>query len=410
MDRNRTPLWNDALAYPAQGPAILTILVLALLRLLAYVPAWGWLLDLGVWLATYRYAADVLWQSAHGRDDAPEGYNADASTGWTMLVAQFALILFILATSLVFGGFAGIVALALACFAMPGVCMSVAMDGDLVHAINPATWLKAASRLGGAYVGLVLACVVFAAAQIYAPVVVLKLLPGPIAIVVYHFIAQYLVVAAFRAMGLTIFRHRDVLDFAPNEAIVRVERRPDPDAVLIAEADRRAKAGDVAGAAAHLAATMDARAVSPGVHARYRELLLAANDRAALAAHTHRLVDIALAQERPADALAALRDARLVDIAFLPRHGDALAAIAREARRTSDYKLALELVEALRAREPKHAEGLELAIMGAQLLALEGRDADGRAMLERARSDYARNPRVGELDAALTASAPRVQR
>ena len=388
MDRNRTPLWNDALAYPAQGPAILTILVLALLRLLAYVPAWGWLLDLGVWLATYRYAADVLWQSAHGRDDAPEGYNADASTGWTMLVAQFALILFILATSLVFGGFAGIVALALACFAMPGVCMSVAMDGDLVHAINPATWLKAASRLGGAYVGLVLACVVFAAAQIYAPVVVLKLLPGPIAIVVYHFIAQYLVVAAFRAMGLTIFRHRDVLDFAPNEAIVRVERRPDPDAVLIAEADRRAKAGDVAGAAAHLAATMDARAVSPGVHARYRELLLAANDRAALAAHTH----------------------RLVDIAFLPRHGDALAAIAREARRTSDCKLALELVEALRAREPKHAEGLELAIMGAQLLALEGRDADGRAMLERARTDYARNPRVGELDAALAVSAPRVQR
>ena len=89
MDRNRKLLWADALAYPAQGPALLTLAVLSLLRLLGYVPAWGWLLDLLLWVAMYRYAADVLWQSANGRDDAPEGYNADTQAGWTMLIAQF---------------------------------------------------------------------------------------------------------------------------------------------------------------------------------------------------------------------------------------------------------------------------------------------------------------------------------
>src|SRR6187549_977154 len=53
MDRNRKLLWADALAYPAQGPALLTLAVLSLLRLLGYVPAWGWLLDLLLWVAMY---------------------------------------------------------------------------------------------------------------------------------------------------------------------------------------------------------------------------------------------------------------------------------------------------------------------------------------------------------------------
>jgi hypothetical protein len=407
MDRNRKPLWADALAFPSQGPALLTLVVLSLLRLLAYVPAWGWLLDLLLWVALYRYAVDVLWQSANGRDDASEGYNADTGAGWAMLLAQLVLLVVAFGVGHFLGPGAGLAALALVAFAMPGVCMSVAMDGDWVHAINPAQWLTVAQRLGAPYVELVFACLVFAGAQIHAPLVVGQLLPGPIAIVVYHFIAQYLVVAGFRAMGLTIFRNRRLLDFEPNAAIVRQEQRPDPDGQLLAEAARIVKLGDAPRAVATLAAAIDARAVSPGVHARYRELLRDAGDRAALDAHAHRMIDIHLAQDRPGDALLVLRDAIAGDAAFLPRHDEALSALAHAARRAGDVPLALRLIEAFRARHPKHADGVELAVIGSQLLAREGRDADARAFLERARSDYARHPRIAEIDAALAAQGPR---
>ena len=407
MDRNRKPLWADALAFPAQGPALFTLVLLSLLRLLAYVPAWGWLLDLLLWVAMYRYAVDVLWQSANGRDDASEGYNADAGAGWAMLLAQFVLLVLAFAVGHFLGPGAGLAALGLVAFAMPGVCMSVAMDGDWVHAINPAQWLTVAQRLGAPYIELVFACLVFAGAQIYAPLVVGQLLPGPIAIVIYHFIAQYLVVAGFRAMGLTIFRNRALLDFEPNATLVRVAPRADPDAELLAEAERIVKLGDAPRAIAALAAAMDARAVSPGVHVRYRALLAEAGDRAALDAHAHRMIDIHLAQDRHGDALAVLRDALAGDAAFLPRHDEALSALARAARQAGDGPLALRLIEAFRARHPKHADGVELAVLGSQLLAREGRDADARAFLERARSDYARHPRVAEIDAALAAQAPK---
>ena len=409
MDRNRKLLWADALAYPAQGPALLTLAVLSLLRLLGYVPAWGWLLDLLLWVAMYRYAADVLWQSANGRDDAPEGYNADTQAGWSMLIAQFVLIVFAVGIGVFLGPGAGVAALGLVAFAMPGVCMSVAMDGDWMHAINPAQWLTVAQRLGLAYIGLVLACLVFVASQIYAPLLILKVLPGPIAIIVYHFGAQYLLVSGFRAMGLTIFRNRKLLDFEPNAALVRVEARPDPDAELLREAERIVRIGDAPRAIATLAAAMDARAVSPGVHARYRELLAAAGDRAALDAHAHRLMDIAIAQDKYPDALAALRDARAGNPAFLPRHGDAFAPLVREARRTGDWQLALALLEVFPEHHRRHADGPELALMAVQLFARAGRDADGRAALERAIADYPRHPRKVELEAALAGMAPRVR-
>ncbi|HET7842508.1 MAG TPA: hypothetical protein VFL14_00035, partial [Xanthomonadales bacterium] len=376
MDRNRKPLWADAIAYPAQGPALLTLAVLSLLRLLAYVPAWGALLDLLLWVALYRYAADVLWQSANGRDDAPEGYNADTQAGWSMMLAQFVLLVLAWGIGVFLGPGAGVAALALVAFAMPGVCMSVAMDGDWVHAINPAQWLTVAQRLGAAYSSLVAGCLVYAAAQIYAPLVLRTILPGAITIVAYHFVAQYLVVAGFRAMGLTIFRERKVLDFEPNRKLVRQELRPDPDTQLLAEAERIVKLGDPARAIAVLATEMDTRAVSPGVHARYRELLVQAGDRTALDAHAQRMLDIHLAQDRSAEALAVLRDARATDPGFLPRHGDAYAPLVREAKRAADVSLAVALVESYFARHRKHADGPELAHLGSQLLARQGRDAD----------------------------------
>jgi hypothetical protein len=407
MDRNRKPLWIDALAYPAQGPALLTLVVLSLLRVLAYVPAWGWLLDILLWVAMYRYAADVLWQSANGRDDAPEGYNADTEAGWTLLWTQFVLFTLAIGAGLFLGPGAGVAALVLVAIAMPAVCMSVAMDGDWVHAINPAQWLTVAQRLGRSYAALVVGCLVFAAAQVYAPVVVEQVLPGFVATIVYHFVAQYFVVASFRAMGLTIFRNRKLLDFEPSATLVRVAPRPDPDAELLAEAERCVKLGNAPRAITTLAAAIDARAVSPGVHARYRALLRDAGDRVALDAHAHRLIDIHLAQDKAGDALAVLRDALAADPTFLPRHDEALYALALAARRAGEGPLALRLIEAFRTRHPKHALGVELAVLGGQLLARGGRDVDARALLERARADYAKHARVAEIDAAIAAQSPK---
>ena len=89
-----TPFWQrlrEITLYPSRPAALMTVVLLALLRLLAFLPGVGWIVGLAIWVAVYKYAFEVLRDSANGRTEPPEGsLNVDESLGWGGIGLQFA--------------------------------------------------------------------------------------------------------------------------------------------------------------------------------------------------------------------------------------------------------------------------------------------------------------------------------
>ena len=63
--------WREIFAYPLQPGALSTNVALAISHLVAHLPV-GFILDLLVWTAFFKYAFEVLRWSANGREQAPE--------------------------------------------------------------------------------------------------------------------------------------------------------------------------------------------------------------------------------------------------------------------------------------------------------------------------------------------------
>jgi len=96
-DQPIVPFWqrlSEITLYPAKPAAMITIGVLALARLLGLLPGLaGWLLDLLVTVALYRFAFEVLRATANGRMEPPEGMGETAqSSGWLAIWLQLIFI------------------------------------------------------------------------------------------------------------------------------------------------------------------------------------------------------------------------------------------------------------------------------------------------------------------------------
>ena len=63
--------WPEILVYPMQGGALSTIVSVAFAHLITLLPI-GFIIDLFVWAAFFKYAFEVLRWSANGRADAPD--------------------------------------------------------------------------------------------------------------------------------------------------------------------------------------------------------------------------------------------------------------------------------------------------------------------------------------------------
>ena len=82
-----TPFWQrlrEIMLYPSRPAALLTVIVLAVLRLIAMLPGlFGIVISLLLWVGLYKYAFEVLRNTANGQLEPPEGsLNVDESMGW----------------------------------------------------------------------------------------------------------------------------------------------------------------------------------------------------------------------------------------------------------------------------------------------------------------------------------------
>jgi hypothetical protein len=302
--------WQAMLRYPLVGEALLTILLLASLRVVAsFLPFLGWILDIVISVALFKYAADVLAKSAHGQQEPPGGIDVPDRVGWTVMMVQVLLVAVAAIAALLLrrhghGDIEWIPWLVVA-FAMPAVLSSAAIDGDPWEALNPVLWWRASERLGLSYLVAMILCYLATTLR-WEAVSIAGALPlaWPIAYFLVVAVSFHATLLSFRYLGDVIHRHRERLHFEPPPAAAPVLRPKPKDEVLLARVAELEKAGDAAGARAAIEADISERGVGDPVHAAYRRLLTAEGDQEALRRHTHQWLGVLVANERWDEALA----------------------------------------------------------------------------------------------------------
>lgn len=411
-----TPFWlrlREISLYPLQGAALVTLVSLTVARLLYYAP-FGWLLNLLIWFAFYKYAVTVLRRTADGRLDAPEVSLDSGDSGWLQVVLQFVFAVFAAIGFLAFGTVGGTLVAILLSTALPGATMSLAMDEDFGKAINPLTWVEIATRIGWPYLAVAGLCLVISFSEANAQAVVEKL-PPVINVLVFYFVAQYAALVTFHLMGYLIYQYHEELGHEIEAPMVRRTLSSDPDQALLDQAEHLVREGQTQQAEDLLGMQIRQRGGTPAVHQQYRKLLKLRGDAATLSAHGRDYIAILLAQQQDKAALDIARDSAAADPGFALAQPEQVNLLAQKAAQLGQSQLALQLATGFHRRYPRHHDLAPNALLEARLLADKlGRDRDALALLDETRDAFVGHPLRAEMESyrsfleSLAGSKPRV--
>lgn len=406
-DQPIVPFWqrlSEITLYPAKPAAMITIGVLALARLLGLLPGLaGWLLDLLVTVALYRFAFEVLRATANGRMEPPEGMGETAqSSGWLAIWLQ---LIFIIAAVLlvVLLGWIGLALCVVMLVGYPGAVMSLAIDQNLGHALNPGTWIQIMTRLGWPYfVAFGLILVIFISAG-NAQAWLAKLLPLAVGLPVFHFISGYALIATFHLMGYLIWQYQDELGFTPDAVpTLQLHRNADTDQYILDEAAQMVRDGETDMATETLQAHLRERGGTEAVHTQYRKLVRLKGDRNELIRHGKEWLPMLLAQEKEKTAVELCRELADLDPTFVLTDAESNARLAQRASTLGHAQLALRLINGFHKRHPKSADIPAMYLLAARLLSERmGKDAEAKSLLTQIRGAYPNHALVPQIDALM---------
>lgn len=398
------PFWNRLRAislYPAHAGALTTIIALSVCHLIAYFP-FGFLLDILVWVALYKYAFECLRASANGRLEPPEfATSVDDSLGWSQIWLQVAFLILNIAGFLLLGPVGGAVCAIVLALALPGAIMSLAMDENLGHALNPATWLAILARIGWPYLAVAGLYFLFNVSQRYAQALVVPFLPPFISLVVFYFIAHYVVVATFHLMGYLIYQYHEEVGYEPAAPKIALRRASDdPDQATLDEAAQHVRDGQLDAARELIGTQLRGRGGSDGLHTQYRKLLALGEHRDEQLRHGREWISVLLAQDKDRRAVEVTRECLDLDPAFQLAQPDQVARVAQKAVDSGATQVALKLVSGFHKRHPKHRDIPQNYLLAAKLLAERmGKDAEARALLDQLTLAYPEHPLAADISA-----------
>ena len=389
------PFWNrlpEIARYPFRGAALISLIVFSLGSLLGLLPGIGWILRIVIWLATYRYAFEILLRTAHGRMDAPEiTAHADANVAWYFLGLWVVYFLIFLAAGLIAGPIGAILAMLVLTLLLPGAIISLAIDGVLGHAINPSTAFGIMSRIGAPYFaafGLLFVIQTSAGTAEYWLSQHVPLLSRPLATAA----AVWGIFAAFHLMGYLIFQYHEALGFEPGDGFGKPRLR-NRDTDLLDEAQALVADGQTDAAIARLAEDMRERAVPIEAHELYRKLLRAKGDGDALLAHAPPYLNLLLLERQDRRALGLARESLDANRDFTAHQPEDGHRLAQRARDSGQAQLAIDLWLAMIKRWPRDPARAEWALDAAALLAQRDRLTQARQLLQHAAHGLDEAPR-----------------
>lgn len=403
------PFWlrlGKITSYPLQTSALTSITLYAVIRLVASLVqtfSWiGWIVISTMALAAlYRFASQVLVNTAHGRMVSPEGWATDDNVGYTQLKLQLALMLMAFAALVVLGPIVGLIACVIIALGAPGATMSVATDGDLWHALNPGTWFEIMGRLGWPYFVVVVLCIVVLISQGNAQAFLFPFLPETVGLFVAFLIGHYATVVNFHLMGYLIYQYHEELGWTP-EGDDEIKRGTNPDQDVLDAAEGFAAEGKLEQAEALLKDQLASRGGSPALHERYRKLLALRGANDALLAHGREYINVLLAQNQDRKALDVIRECLAIDKAFQPSEPAFVNRLAQRAADLGMTQLALDILSGFHKAFPKNTDTPRNYLLAAKLMA-EKMNAEDKALalLSQIAKAYPNHPMLPEIEAYM---------
>ncbi|MDL5364443.1 hypothetical protein QSH18_02385 [Xanthomonas sp. NCPPB 2654] len=401
------PFWARTRAialYPLRGGALFALIALTLCRLLGMLPGIGWILGIVTTLAIYKYAFEILRHTADGHMDAPErGFDIGDGVVLRLLALMIVLGMVVAAAALLAGPVAGLLMLLAVVLLQPGFLISLAIDGSLRRALNPAVSIGLALRIGWPYLAAFGLLFVIQASALTAARWLQHYLPPLASDLAVGVVTIWGLFATFHLMGYLVYQYHEVLGYEP-ASIDDGARRHDPDQRVLDEAEQFVRDGHTAEALQLLRGEVRTRAVSLAVHELYQRLLRTGGRADDLREHTRQYINRLLQEKQERRALALLREALDADPDFVPSLPEQATLMTERAQLAGQSKLALDgLLAALRAW-PKAAEFGAWSLSAALLLAERyGDDAQARALLQDALAHCQDDAQRSKLEAALKA-------
>jgi hypothetical protein len=406
------PFWQrlrSIALYPFRGPALYSLVALSLCTLLGLLPGViGLILTLVVWVAIYRYSFEILRETAHGRLQSPE-HTLGSSDGAVirLMVLVILMIIAVVAAFILGGPVLGLLAMLVIVFLQPGCIISLALDGSLRVALNPATSIGLATRIGWPYLAAFgLLFVIQASAATAARWI--THLPPVIGDLGLAFATIWGLFAAFHLMGYLVYQYHDVLGFTPDGPVESL-RRPDMDQPLLDQAEQAVRDGELDTALTTLRAAVRTRAVSLPVHELYQRLLQRQEDSAELREHTNQYINRLVMEKQERKALGLLREALDKDPDFVTSIPELAGQLVERARLGGQQQLVCDALLAMIKAWPRAPQNPEWSLQAALLLSERyGRDVQARQLIEAALSrsdDPEQQRRLQAARDALPASA-----
>ena len=402
------PFWARTRAialYPLRGGALFALIALTLCRLLGMLPGIGWIIGIVTTLAIYKYAFEILRHTADGHMDAPErGFDIGDGVVLRLLALMIVLGAVVAAAALLAGPVVGLLMLLAVVLLQPGFLISLAIDGSLRRALNPAVSIGLALRIGWPYLAAFGLLFVIQASALTAARWLQDYLPPLASDLAVGVVTIWGLFAAFHLMGYLVYQYHEVLGYEPAAGNDDAYRRHDPDQRVLDEAEQFVRDGHAPEALQLLRGEVRTRAVSLAVHELYQRLLRTGGRADERRDHTRQYINRLLQEKQERRALALLREALDADPDFVPLLPEQASLLAERAQLAGQFKLSLDgLLAALRAW-PKAAEFGAWSLSAALLLAERfGDDAQARALLQDALARCEDELQRGKLEAALKA-------
>lgn len=405
VSKSPTPIherWPQILRYPLHLGALSTCIAIAVAHLVAHIPM-GFVLDLLVWAAFFKYALEVLRWSANGRTEAPEiSFTVSDAVGrYAMLLLVLSEVALILLTNL-YGFIPALILGVVLMLAMPAMMMILALDEGIARALNPIAWLMLAERIGRQYFVLVGFFVAAVIVQSLVAYVLSMVLPAVVVTPLIYFVVNYLMIVNFHLIGCVIHAQADELGYAGHLELKDEVPHTDPSRKILDAARTRAADGDVRGAIQLLRDELAALPEALLLHDEYRHWLQQEGDKIELATHGKKYIPLLLAKDQERRAIEVARASQVADPAFALDRAEDVTRLAHAAAEAGQTQLTLSLLAGFHKRFRNHPDIGRNYLLAAKLWAERmNKEMQARAMLQQIKVMLPDDPIVPQVDAYL---------
>lgn len=350
--------------YPFRGVAAIMLGALVVLELLSGMPVLGWVIALFAKVLAFKYVLEIVRDTADGHLDPPEfGSDLDSSLAIALILVQVLALAMIVLSGMYLGTGAAWLAMLTMALALPAVLMSLAIDGQVLPALNPLNWLRLAARLGTPYFAVAITTALTLGLGSLLAEWLTSALSAPWGRLIAAASFHWALFASAHLLGYLIYQYHERLGFIPGRAQEQAAEMPrNRDQTALAAAETSIEAGDHNAARTLLAEHIRDRAVGSALHQRYRQLLDRQHHRDALIEHgrtwLHQLVEER--DLRQASALAA--ECLALSAEFQPLLADDLVAVCTFAAQNGRSQLALDALLRLLAGFPRDARAAQWAL------------------------------------------------